>query len=58
MTDCPHAWPTGLALGMVIECKYEAKHRGWHRNKAGDLAWGGKLTDTERQIADELRKVK
>lgn len=56
--NCPQAWPTGLQFGMLIECKYAAKHRGWHRNKAGDLAWGGKLTASESALAEKLRAAR
>jgi hypothetical protein len=55
MTDCPHAWPAGLASGLLIECRFAAKHRGWHRIANGSLSWGGKLTPPEVAVADALR---
>jgi hypothetical protein len=53
---CPQAWHTGLAAGLLIECIYEAKHRGWHRDGKG-LSWGGKLTAEEQRQAAALREV-
>lgn len=56
VTDpCPQAWPPGLAIGLLRECRFAAKHRGWHRDEFGKLAWGGKLTDEEMALADALR---
>jgi hypothetical protein len=55
---CPQAWHGGLAAGLLVECKYAAKHKGWHRNEAGNLEWGGSLTDEEMAMAEELRKGK
>lgn len=55
-TTCPQAWHGGLAAGLLVECIYAAKHRGWHRDGKG-LSWGGKLTAEEQRTADELRKV-
>lgn len=54
-TPCPQAWHGGLPAGLLRECKCEAGHRGQHRNAAGDLAWGGKLTDEEHALAAVLR---
>lgn len=54
---CPHAWHVGLAVGRLTECKYQAGHRGWHRDAHGHLAWGGKLTAEEMATADALREV-
>jgi hypothetical protein len=52
---CPQAWHGGLSAGLLVECKYEDKHRGKHRNAAGDLEWGGKLTPEEERTAAALR---
>jgi len=54
---CKQAWHGGLKTGLLVECRYEAKHRGRHRNATGDLEWGGKLTAEEELLADELRKA-
>lgn len=54
---CPQAWHGGLAAGLLVECRFEEKHRGQHRNADGDMAWGGKLTAEEERLADELRKA-
>lgn len=51
---CPQAWHGGLPL-LLVECKYKSKHRGQHRNQAGDLSWSGKLTDAEMETANALR---
>ena len=48
---CPHAWHGGLASGLVVPCRFSAKHRGQHRNASGSLSWSGKLT------ADELTRL-
>lgn len=53
--NCPQAWHGGLQFCMLIECKYQEKHRGKHRNAAGDLEWSGKLTEQEMDIAEKLR---
>lgn len=53
---CPQAWHSGLEAGLLVECIYEEKHRGWHRDGKG-LSWGGKLTAEEMQLADKLRKA-
>lgn len=59
MTEtCPEAWHTGLHSGLLRECRYPVKHRGWHRDASGDLAWGGKLTPEERALAAELRAAR
>jgi hypothetical protein len=55
---CPQAWHGGLPVGLLVECKYSAKHKGWHRNAEGNLEWGGKLTDEEMAMADALRQAK
>lgn len=55
---CPQAWHGGLPVGILHECKYSAKHRGVHRNAAGNLEWTGKLTEEEMALADELRRRK
>jgi hypothetical protein len=52
---CPQAWHGGLPAGLLVECRFEAGHRGWHRDESGDLSWGGKLTDLELAVADKLR---
>jgi hypothetical protein len=53
--NCPNAWHGGLPAGLLVECIYEPKHRGWHRDGKG-LSWGGKLTDAERELANQLRR--
>jgi hypothetical protein len=55
LTHCPEAWHAGLYAGLLHECRFEAGHRGWHRDESGDLSWGGKLTAAERKLAAELR---
>jgi hypothetical protein len=55
VTDCPHAWHAGLAAGLLVECRFATKHRGWHRNASGSLSWGGKLTAPELSAAAALR---
>jgi hypothetical protein len=52
---CPQAWHGGLAAGLLVECRFESKHRGWHRNVDGSLSWGGKLTAEELARAAALR---
>lgn len=52
---CPQAWHGGLDAGLLRECRYDAGHRGVHRNAAGDLSWSGKLTDAEHAMAESLR---
>lgn len=52
---CPQAWHGGLPAGLLVECIYEVKHRGWHRDGNG-LSWGGKLTAEEKQKAAALRE--
>lgn len=52
---CPQAWHGGLHSGVLRECKYAARHRGWHRTQDGSMAWGGKLTDEEHALAEALR---
>lgn len=53
--NCPQAWHTGLAVGMLVECRFDPKHRGWHRNGDGSLSWGGRLTEAEQEMATALR---
>lgn len=55
---CPQAWHGGLPAGLLVECRFEARHRGQHRNAAADIAWGGKLTDDEHALADALRATR
>lgn len=56
---CPQAWHGGLHDGLpvklLIECRFPAKHRGWHRNADGTVSWGGKLTPEEMATAEALR---
>lgn len=58
-TPCPQAWHGGLAadlpVKLLVECRLDAGHRGWHRNADGTMQWGGKLTDEELAVAAELR---
>lgn len=56
--SCPQAWHGGLEAGLLVECDHRARHRGLHRNKKGDLSWGGYLTDAEHDLANELRAVR
>lgn len=53
-TPCPEAWHAGLHSGLLRECRFTAKHKGWHRDGNG-LAWGGRLTAEERRLAEALR---
>jgi len=56
LAPCPQAWAAGLESGLLVECRFAEHHRGWHRNAARDLAWGGKLTPAEHRRAAELRE--
>lgn len=53
--NCPQAWHGGLPMGLLVECKYNIKHRGQHRNQANDISWSGKLSAEEMEIANALR---
>jgi hypothetical protein len=55
VTACPQAWHGGLSSGLLVECRYEERHRGVHRNAAGTLSWSGKLNPDERARAEALR---
>jgi hypothetical protein len=55
---CPQAWHGGLSAGLLYECKYDAGHRGSHRDAGGELAWGGKLTAVEQVRAAALRAAR
>lgn len=45
----------GLVSGLLVECRFQAKHRGQHRNEDSTLSWGGHLTDDEVARAEQLR---
>lgn len=55
MSGCPQAWHGGLHVGVLRNCKYDAGHRGPHRDAEGHVQWAGKLTDEELTRAAELR---